>query len=71
MKVTALIEDDLIKKIIELTGGKNITESIRIALNDYVSRKKLKFLSEKLHKNPLKFIEGFSAEEIRNLNRQV
>ena len=42
MKVTALIPDELIKEVMELTGGKNITESVIIALKDYIANKKNK-----------------------------
>ncbi|HEY4656755.1 MAG TPA: type II toxin-antitoxin system VapB family antitoxin, partial [Cyclobacteriaceae bacterium] len=42
MKVTALLPEDLIQEVRKASGGKNITESIRIALEDYIARQRLK-----------------------------
>ena len=42
MKVTALIPDELVQEVRELTQGKNITESLTIALNQWVDNQKLK-----------------------------
>lgn len=42
MKVTALIPDELVQEVRELTQGKNITESLTIALNQWVHNQKLK-----------------------------
>ena len=39
MKVTALIDDELIQEVMKLSGAKNITEALKIALKDYRSRK--------------------------------
>jgi len=70
MKVTALIPDDLVADVRELSSGKNITESLIIALKEWLSIQKLKKLREKVKKNPLSFQEGFSADSVRTLNRQ-
>ena len=59
IKVTALIPDDLINNVVKLSKGKNITDSLSIALEYYVHRKKIE-----------QFQEGFSAEGIRELNRR-
>lgn len=40
MKVTALISDELIEEVKRLTEGKNITESITIALREWVETQK-------------------------------
>ncbi|MCB1604557.1 MAG: type II toxin-antitoxin system VapB family antitoxin [Gammaproteobacteria bacterium] len=40
MKVTALISDELIEEVKRLTEGKNITESITIALREWVENQK-------------------------------
>ncbi len=37
MKVTALIPDELIEDVKRLSGGKNITESLIIAIKHYVT----------------------------------
>jgi hypothetical protein len=42
MKVTVLLPDDLIKNVQELTHGKNITDSLLIALKEWSSVQKLK-----------------------------
>ena len=68
MKVTAIIPDELVKETQALSNAKNITEAMIIALNSYVSLEKLKAMGEAINKNPLQF--KYSAEEIRELNRQ-
>ena len=70
MKVTALIPDDLINEIKDLAHGKNITESLLIALREWSSIQKLKKLNEKIGKKPLSFVKNYSAENIRNVNRE-
>ena len=69
MKVTALIPDELIEEVIQLTGGKNITESVIIALRAYISSKKLNYLIDEVQNEPLQFNEDFTAYGIRKLNR--
>ncbi len=51
MKVTALINDDLVNNVVKLSNGKNITESLLIALEDYVYRKKIEQLIKDLTRN--------------------
>ena len=70
MKVTALINDDLVNNVMRLSKGKNITESLVIALEDYVYRKKMEKLIEDIKSEPLKFRDGFNAESVRELNRR-
>ncbi|MDO9579938.1 MAG: hypothetical protein Q7J06_05150, partial [Bacteroidales bacterium] len=65
MKVTALIPDDLVNNVVKLSKGKNITDSLAIALEYYVYRKKIEQLIEDVDKEPLQFQEEFSAEGIR------
>lgn len=69
MKVTALIPDDLINDLKRLSGGKNITESLIIALSDWTNRQKLKALRERVARKPLRFQKGFKAEIARQTNR--
>ena len=69
MKVTALIPDDLVKDVKQYTGGKNITESLITALEEWLSLKKLQFLNEDIMKKPLEFSRDFSAIKNRDLNR--
>jgi len=70
MKVTALIPDSLVTEVREFSSGKNITESLIIALKEWLSIQKLKCLREKVRKSPLTFKKNFTATEIRKLNRQ-
>lgn len=70
MKVTALINDNLIKDVVQLSKSKNITEGLVKALEDYVYRKRIEEFIEDIDKEPLEFKEGFSSEGVRNLNRR-
>lgn len=67
MKVTAIIDDDLINEAIKYSKAKNITEAVKTALREYNAVNKLLELSKEIKKNPLKF--SHTAEEIRELNR--
>ncbi len=69
MKVTALIPDDLIEDVKRLSGGKNITESLIIAIKHYVNSKRLDEVIQQVKEEPLQFREGFTAYGIRKLNR--
>ena len=70
MKVTALLDDKLIHDIRVFSGGKNITESIVIALTEWLNIQKLKRLNQEIESSPLSFAEGFNAETIRRPNRR-
>ena len=70
MKVTALIPDEIISETQKYSGGKNITESLLIALSDYLSRQRLKKVIAKVRQNPLEFKKGITADQLRKLNRQ-
>jgi hypothetical protein len=69
MKVTALIPDDLIIEVKQYAGGKNLTESLITALKEWVSLRKIKELNKQVKKKPLKFIDDFSANNVRSINR--
>ena len=71
MKVTAIIPDDIIEDVQKFTEGKNITDSLITALNDWLYARRLDVLNEELSKNPVRFVEGFSAESIRKLNNRI
>ena len=70
MKVTAIIEDDLVNEVINLSHGKNITESLTIALKEWTDLQHISSLNKKVRLKPLQFQDGFTAEKIRKLNRQ-
>jgi len=69
MKVTALLPDDLISDVQQLTQGKNITESLIKALSEWVSIQRIKSLNSQVAKTPLVFKNGFSAYSVRKINR--
>jgi hypothetical protein len=71
MKITALVPESLIDEVRKYSGGKNVTESLIIALTDYANRQKLKRTIQKLKKNPLEFVDDFNAEKIRKVNRDL
>ena len=70
MKVTALMDDQLIDDVRVFSGGKNITESMVIALTEWLNIQKLKRLNHELESAPLRFADGFTAEKARELNRR-
>jgi len=71
MKVTAIIPDEIISDVQKFTEGKNITDSLIKALNDWLYSKRINYLNEELSKKPVEFKEGFSAEGIRKLNKRI
>ena len=70
MKVTALMDDQLIDDVRVFSGGKNITESMVIALTEWLKIQKLKRLNNELESTPLRFADGFTADTARKLNRR-
>ena len=70
MKITALVPEELIQDVKKYSGGKNITESIIIALNDYINRQRIKKSVQKIKKNPIEFVVEFSEEQVRKKNRE-
>ncbi|MFT7035599.1 MAG: hypothetical protein ACJA2S_004123 [Cyclobacteriaceae bacterium] len=71
MKVTALINDELIEQVRKMSGGKNITESIVIALQYYLDNQKIYNVIEEIDKEPLQFNDDFTAYNIRKINRDL
>jgi hypothetical protein len=71
MKVTALLPDDLVKAVKKLSGGKNITDSILIALHHYIAQGRIRKVTQEVKGKPLRFREGFIAEKVRTLNREL
>jgi predicted lipid carrier protein YhbT len=68
MKVTALIPDDLVNEVVELSHASNITEALKTALSEWVKIKKLKELNLEVKDMGLDF--EYSAEKIRDNNRK-
>lgn len=69
MKVTALIPDDLIEKVKAKSGGKNITESLIIALKEYLNEQKIDDLINTVKEDPLVYQKNYTADGIRKINR--
>lgn len=70
MKVTAILPDNLINDIKQYTGAKNITESLIVALNEWLALRKVKDLNILIKNRPLHFSSDFSSSKIRELNRK-
>jgi len=64
MKVTALIPDELIADV------KQLTDSLIKALSEWVSIQKIKSLNIQVARTPLVFKEGFSSSSVRKIKRQ-
>ncbi|HPH46078.1 MAG TPA: DUF2191 domain-containing protein [Chryseolinea sp.] len=71
MKITALLPDEIVNEVKKLSGGKNITESILIALQDYIAHQKIRKSIQKVKDKPLQFRDDFTAEKVRSLNREL
>ena len=69
MKVTALMPDTLIQEVIHHAKGKNLTESLILALKDWLAQKKVSKLNKLISEKPLEFKPSFSAAHVRQLNR--
>ena len=71
MKVTAIIPDNIISEIKHHAPGKTLTDSLVVALSEWVSLKKMKGLNKSIKKTPLKFKADYSAANVRALNRKL
>lgn len=69
MKVTAIISDNLIDEVKKHAKGRNITESLTIALKEWLALKKIRELNNLISEEPFEFKKDFSAEKIREVNR--
>ena len=70
MKVTALIPDTIIDEVKKYSKGKNITDSLMIALEEWIALQKLKKLNSLVLETPLSFERNFSAEKVRKINQR-
>ncbi|GGF16302.1 DUF2191 domain-containing protein [Echinicola rosea] len=68
MKITAIIEDRMIEELIKETGAKTITDGLKVAIKDYLSKRKIQHLSSKLVNEPLEF--SYGADHLREQNRE-
>lgn len=70
MKVTALIPDQLISQVKTYAKGKTLTESLIIALQEWLQLKEIANLNQQVKNQPLEFEKHFSAAKVRSLNRR-
>jgi hypothetical protein len=70
MKVTAIISDQLIERVRRISGGKNITESLIIALEEYLKQKEISYLMDQVSSSSLMLNEDAIAYKIRKINRK-
>jgi len=68
MKVTAIIDDDLVNNVKVFTQSSTITEAITIALKDWLDIYNIRELNRNISINPI-FIEN--GHKIRNMNRSI
>lgn len=70
MKVTAIIPDDLLKELKQRAPGKTLTESLILALRDWVARKNIEDLNRQVRTRPFRFKERLGARTLRQRNRR-
>ncbi|TAL33269.1 MAG: DUF2191 domain-containing protein [Spirochaetes bacterium] len=69
MKVTAILPDEIVSDVKKLAHGKNITDSLLIALEEWIAIKRIIALNNEISESPLRFRDGFSARDVRTANR--
>ena len=68
MKVTAIIDDDLINNVKVYTRSSTVTEAITIALKDWLDLYNIRELNKDISKNPILINDG---QIIREKNRSI
>ena len=71
MKVTALIPDPLVNDVKKYTQGKNITQALITALEEWVALQKVYALNKRIAKKPLQFQPSDPMKKIREVNRKL
>ncbi len=69
MKVTALIPDEIVRELQELTGERTITGSLLRAVREWIQLQRVKALNAQIAERPLQ-LEGADARRIRELSRR-
>lgn len=70
MKVTAIIPDDLLEELKQQAPGKTLTESLILALRDWIAQKNIQDLNRQVRTRPLRFKERLGAHTLRQRNRR-
>lgn len=55
MKVTAIIDESVIKDAMKYSKASTVTETLKIALNEYIRLQKIKDMGKSIKKNPISF----------------
>ena len=66
MKVTAIIDDDLVNNVKVYSQSSTVTEAITIALKDWLDMYNIKELNRNISKNPIFIKDG---KKNRKINR--
>ncbi len=70
MKVTGSLPDQLIEEVRAHAKGQTLTESLTLALEDWLRLKKISCLNEQVQRQPLEFSKNFSAGRTRALKQR-
>jgi len=70
MKVTAMIPNELVNEVRAAAGGRNLTESLIVALREWLAFRKIKALNESVAEQPIEFAADYDAAMIRTLDRR-
>jgi len=70
MKVTAILPEELVSEVKKYSKGKNITDSLKIALSEWIELKHIIELNKNISKKPIEFEDDITAEKIREINRR-
>ena len=65
MKVTAIIDDDLVNNVKVFTQSSTVTEAITIALKDWLDIYNIKELNKNISNNPIFIDNGQVIREIK------
>jgi hypothetical protein len=70
MKVTAILSDDLVAAVQQQSGQVNITQSLKLALTEWLQLRRITSLNREVREKPLEFKDSFSANRARAINRR-
>ena len=70
MKVTAILPDEMINEVRRQSREKNITQSLKVALSEWLQMRNITRLNLEVREKPLEFKSGFSAQKLRAVNRR-
>jgi len=68
MKVTAILPNELVEGVQRAAKGRTITESLLIALSEWLAQKRIQELNRSVAKQPLDFTS--TAAALRKINRR-